>query len=125
MDSMAKFWLQEGHTYELVVAQACVVLPWFSSTCHGLSLGVPLWTQVTRGTRHGVMVTFVHLLTPLMSAWNPVPPVQVAVSGPVFCQGLRSPLRDLTQLPFLQHLIQIISFTLNRFIPLPVLKSLQ
>lgn len=79
MDFMAKFWL--------------IPMSWWllksvlSSPCHGLSLGVPLWTHITRGTSCGVMLTFVHLFTPLMPAWNPVPPVQVAVSGPVFCQG--------------------------------------
>lgn len=39
MDSRAKFWLQEGHTHELVVAQACVVLLWLSSTFHGCTHG--------------------------------------------------------------------------------------
>lgn len=41
MDSVAKFWPQDSHTYELVVIQAFVVLPWLSSTCHGRSLGIP------------------------------------------------------------------------------------
>lgn len=109
MDSMAKFWPQDSHTYELVVIQAFVVLPWLCSTCHGHSLGVPLWTHITRGTGHGFMLTCaVNLLTPLMSAWIPVPPVQVAICGPVFCQGLGSPVRELTwleTLSFLSHSI--------------------
>lgn len=131
MDSMAKFWLQDGHTYELVVAQACVVLPWLSSTCHGHSLGVPLWTHITHGTGCGFMLTFMccEFAHPIDVSLDSCTPCAGGNLWACILSGIKIPCEGVnmvgdTQLPFPQHLIQIISFTFNPFIPHTVLKSL-